>query len=290
MTQIKPDTSIYQQRINAKHERLMGSTIGNAMIEPEPAPATFTALRLLPILVVVAGLLLGFKVVSIFSQSDEVVDWWFGTSPAIAQDEGAEVPAGNQQSADSGAEAQQQGPEAGPQLGEGRSLLNTAVNRDGSVPAPDQPADHDDTFDPASLTASEFELLQSLAERRNRIDQQESEVELRENLLQATERRIDEKIEELKRIEQTITSLVQTYDEQQENKLKSLVKIYETMKPKSAAAIFETLEMSILLDVVERMREPKLALILQSLSAERAKEITTELRARRQLPEIIDGG
>ncbi|WP_419902504.1 magnesium transporter MgtE N-terminal domain-containing protein [Kiloniella sp.] len=56
------------------------------------------------------------------------------------------------------------------------------------------------------------------------------------------------------------------------------------MKPKDAARIFEELDMVVLLDVVERMKERKTAPILASMNPKRAKEITLELAQRRDLP------
>ena len=78
---------------------------------------------------------------------------------------------------------------------------------------------------------------------------------MRENLLAATEKRLNSKLAELNGLKKRIQELLKKHDKQQEAKLKSLVKIYETMKPKDAARIFEQLEMPVLLDVVERMRD-----------------------------------
>ena len=50
------------------------------------------------------------------------------------------------------------------------------------------------------------------------------------------------------------------------------------MKPKSAAAIFEKLEMDTL-EVAEHMKERKLVAIMAQMGQERAQEITVELSA-----------
>ncbi len=64
------------------------------------------------------------------------------------------------------------------------------------------------------------------------------------------------------------------------------MKIYENMKPKSAARIFEQLEMDTLLEVAERMKERKLAAIMAQLGEERAREVTVELRRLREMPKV----
>ena len=56
------------------------------------------------------------------------------------------------------------------------------------------------------------------------------------------------------------------------------------MKPKDAARIFEELDMAVLLDVIERMKERKTAPILAQMNPRRAKAITLELAQRRGLP------
>lgn len=144
--------------------------------------------------------------------------------------------------------------------------------------------------DPTLLTQSEIDLLQKLAERRVEIDARAREMETREALLAAAESRIDRKIQDFKALQATIESLIQTYDEQQDQKLLSLVKIYENMKPKDAARIFEDLEMDVLLQVAERMKERSLAPIMAKMNPDRAREVTVELNALRKLPEPIGQG
>ncbi len=139
--------------------------------------------------------------------------------------------------------------------------------------------------DPQGFTAAEIELLQGLSLRREAIERREKELVLQEGMLAAAEQRITLKIEELKKLQNSIRALLRQRDEQEEVQLRRLVKIYETMKPAEAARIFEQLELPILLDVFERMREAKAAPVLAVMAPERAKIVTTELAERRQLPE-----
>jgi flagellar motility protein MotE (MotC chaperone) len=107
---------------------------------------------------------------------------------------------------------------------------------------------------------------------------------MREKILQATEKRIDGKIGELKKLETRIKKLLLQHDKETEEQLKSLVKVYESMKPKDAARIFEELEMEILLNVTERMKEVKMAKVLAAMSPAKAKTLTVKLATRRRLP------
>jgi flagellar motility protein MotE (MotC chaperone) len=140
------------------------------------------------------------------------------------------------------------------------------------------------TFDPLNATDAEIELLGKLASRREELERRSAEIDLRESVLQAAERRLDQKVAELKSIKSTIESLLKKHDAEEEAKLKSLVKIYESMKPKDAARILERLELPILLDVLERMREAKVAPILADMDPAKAKTVTAALAERRNLP------
>jgi flagellar motility protein MotE (MotC chaperone) len=140
------------------------------------------------------------------------------------------------------------------------------------------------TNDPALLTQAEIDLLQRLAERREILEVQEKEMLMREGLLQAAEERINKKIAELQNFQDTIEKLVKTYDADQVTKIQGLVKIYENMKPKNAARIFEELDMGTLLMVTERMGARRLAPIMAKMDPVRATEITVELSRLRNLP------
>lgn len=141
-----------------------------------------------------------------------------------------------------------------------------------------------DAFDPTSVTQAEFQVLQRLANRRTELDKLRRDLALREKLLAATEKKLNTKLAELNGLKTQIQGLLKKHDKEQESKLKSLVKIYESMKPKNAARIFEKLEMDILLDVVERMREAKTSLIFAAMDPNTAKAVTSRLAERRELP------
>jgi flagellar motility protein MotE (MotC chaperone) len=135
-----------------------------------------------------------------------------------------------------------------------------------------------------SLTEEEIAVLQKLAARREELDKREREVELRENLLAAAEKRLDGKLAELKKVQGDVSGLLKKHDTEEEAKLGQLVKMYEIMKPKEAAAIFEKLDRTVLLDVVERMREQKSGPIIAKMDPLKAEQLTTALAERRTLP------
>jgi flagellar motility protein MotE (MotC chaperone) len=148
------------------------------------------------------------------------------------------------------------------------------------APAP-AAADKAPGIDPLSMSPSEIDLLQQLAERRAELDKRAAALSQREILLQAAEKRVDEKIAKLAALEKGIDEIVEKQSQETDQRTKSLVKIYETMSPKDAARIFEQLDMGVLLAVLEHMKERNAAPILAAMDAAKARTVTQALAERR---------
>jgi peptide/nickel transport system permease protein len=84
-----------------------------------------------------------------------------------------------------------------------------------------------------------------------------------------------------KNIETKVTELHKGQDEQ----IASLVRIYEKMKPESAASILNNLDLTILLDVVRGMKEAKLAPVLAKMDVKKATFVTAALAEKTPVPE-----
>jgi flagellar motility protein MotE (MotC chaperone) len=108
-------------------------------------------------------------------------------------------------------------------------------------------------------------------------------VEAKDGLLKAAEARIDGKIAQLQDLEKNIKGLLSQYDGQKQQELDQLVRIYSAMKPKEAAGIFETLDMPILLSLVQKMKEAKVAPIMALMSPAKATALTEAITSRKQL-------
>ncbi len=229
----------------------------------------FSRIRFLPLTIFAATLMLTVKIGDIWDGFDGLINGTIQVSEAIAQpaEEDAKPAAKDGQPTAGEKTAEQAVPAA--LKDEPQGQISKLI-----------------TNDPTLLTPAEIDLLQQLAERRQVLESREQEFELRTGLLAAAESRIDKKVEELKVLRETISGLIKTFDAQQDAKLLSLVKIYENMKPKEAAKIFEELEMDTLLEVAERMKERKLAPIMAKMHPEKARDMTVELSRLRQLPPV----
>ena len=109
------------------------------------------------------------------------------------------------------------------------------------------------------FTSAEREVLESLLARRQQLEAREREVQLREKLLEAAEKRVEERVAELKTIEERIEQSFGKQEEERKAQLQNLVSMYENMKPKDAARIFDRLDMTVLLGVVQQMKTRKMA-------------------------------
>ncbi|HLL28387.1 MAG TPA: flagellar protein FlbB [Xanthobacteraceae bacterium] len=129
---------------------------------------------------------------------------------------------------------------------------------------------------PGGLSPAERALLERLQERRQELDARNRDLELRENLIKDAEKRLENRIDELKDTEDRINGK----GGEQAAKLKALVVMYEGMKPKDAARIFDRLDQNVLVDVAAVMNPRKLADVLALMNADAAQRLTVELARR----------
>lgn len=148
----------------------------------------------------------------------------------------------------------------------------------------------DDTSRPAptesSSSSPESDLYKQLMGRREELDKRAHELDDREAFVAVAEKRVDQKIKEMDVMRKQLETLLGQASAAQQAQLENLVKVYEIMKPKEAAKIFESLDMPILLGVVQKMKAARTAAVLAEMNPEKAKEITTALTKQDQLPQI----
>ena len=135
---------------------------------------------------------------------------------------------------------------------------------------------------PQTLQApvAERAVLERLQERRLEIEGRAREMEIRESLLKAAEKRLESRVEELKSVESRIAAATQQKDDAEAARFKNIVTMYENMKPKDAAKIFDRLDMAILIEVASRMKPQKTSDVLAQMTTEAAERLTVELARR----------
>jgi flagellar motility protein MotE (MotC chaperone) len=154
-------------------------------------------------------------------------------------------------------------------------LVPEVAKPDGVVvyPEPSQP-----------VSASERAILERLQSRRQELEARAREIDIRESLLKAAEKRIDSRVEELKAVESRITTATDQKTETDAARFKGIITMYEGMKPKDAAKVFDRLEMSVLFEIASQIAPRKMSDILGLMAPEAAERLTIEM-ARRAAPD-----
>ena len=136
-----------------------------------------------------------------------------------------------------------------------------------------------DAIKPA-MTAGERAVLESLQQRRQELETRSRELEVRDSLLRAAEKRIEQRVQELREMEARVTGVEKKKDDEEAAKFKSLVSMYENMKAKDAAKIFDRLDLRILVEVVNGMNARRMSDILGLMTPEAAERLTIEIANR----------
>lgn len=123
-------------------------------------------------------------------------------------------------------------------------------------------------------------VLERLQDRRHELDSRNRELEMRESLLKAAEKRLDAKVNELKDMETKVNAATDAREKADAQRLKGIVSMYENMKPKEAARIFDRLDIKILVDVSTAMNPRTMSAILAQMTPEAAERLTVELANR----------
>jgi len=131
------------------------------------------------------------------------------------------------------------------------------------------------------VSAAERSILLDLRKRRAELEGREAALATREGMLAATEKRLTDRAAELADLQRRLEALETARRDRDEESWRGLVKLYETMKPREAAAIFNDLDRPVLLAVLDRMKESKAAPVLAAMQPERARQITADLAQRR---------
>lgn len=133
-----------------------------------------------------------------------------------------------------------------------------------------------------AASPSERALLERLGERRDELQQRNRDVDLRERLLENAEKKLEARINELKALEAKAEAASQAAAPESAA-LKNLVLMYETMKPKDAARVFDRLSHDVLVPVVLQMNPKKMAEVLAVMAPESAEKLTVALAGRARL-------
>jgi flagellar motility protein MotE (MotC chaperone) len=146
---------------------------------------------------------------------------------------------------------------------------------------------------PRAASAGERALLERLQERRQELDARARELDLRESMLKAAEKKLErqtavENAEQAKGPGQDAGkggpagggSMAERKEDADKARLKGVVAMYEIMKPKDAAKIFDRLDLKVLIELASQIKPQRMSEIMAQMSAEAAERLTVELASR----------
>jgi flagellar motility protein MotE (MotC chaperone) len=137
---------------------------------------------------------------------------------------------------------------------------------------------------PALPSGAERAILERLQQRREQLDTRARELDIRENLIKAAEQRINAHLAEVKEIESRIKVETDEKDQAEVARFKGLVTMYENMKPREAAKIFDRLDMDVLIKVASQINPRVMADIMAQMTPDVAEHLTVELASKAQGP------
>jgi len=154
----------------------------------------------------------------------------------------------------------------------------------GSPPVPLVPAADDPPVSPA-----ERSLLLDLRKRRQALDERAALLDQREAVQAAAEAKLSARVDQLTALQARLEALETDRRQRASENWTGLVHVYEAMKPRDAATIFDALDMQVLLQVLDRMQDRKAAPVLAAMQPDRAR-LATQLLAEMRLRAVAPPG
>jgi flagellar motility protein MotE (MotC chaperone) len=224
----------------------------------------FRDIRVIPLVLIAIFGLAVLKIAGLILDGGYVFDYQPNSTKSSWAQATLNFPGGKPETIDVTGSVQEKPKEAKPAAAE-------PARPDGVVVFPDQTP---------SMPASERAILERLQSRRQELEARAREIDIRESLLKAAEKRMESRVEEVKAVESRISTATQQKTEADAARFKSLVIMYEGMKPKDAAKVFDRLEMPVLFEIASQIAPRKMSDILGLMSAEAAERLTVEMARR----------
>ena len=133
---------------------------------------------------------------------------------------------------------------------------------------------------PEPVSPTERALLEKLGARRDALKQKTDELELREKMLGEAERKLETGLGDLRQAEDKAAGAEKGKAEAEKAGLRNIVTMYETMKPKDAARVFDRLGHEVLVPLVLAMNPRKMAEVLAVMQPDSAERLTVALANR----------
>ena len=123
-------------------------------------------------------------------------------------------------------------------------------------------------------------MMNVFRKREGRLDEREKELLSRARALEVTGQEVDAKLAELEAAEDELRDLISVAQTAAEDDLSRLTNVYESMKPKEAAALFEQMDPEFAAGFLSRMSPEAAAGVMAGLTPQVAYTISVVLAGR----------
>lgn len=123
-------------------------------------------------------------------------------------------------------------------------------------------------------------LHNALQDRASQLDRREAALQDRLQALRITDREVTQKLAALEEAETELRQTLSIAESAAEDDLSRLTQVYERMKPKQAAALFEQMDPGFATGFLARMRSEAAAAIMAGLSPQAAHRFSVVLAGR----------
>ncbi|MEN6437523.1 MAG: hypothetical protein ABFD97_02970 [Syntrophobacter sp.] len=124
------------------------------------------------------------------------------------------------------------------------------------------------------------DALTFIQQRENELRRKEEQLKEKEERLAKIEKEVEQKTKELLALQKEIQAYRSERQDTQNTKVRSLAKIYGTMKPKEAAKLLENLEDKLVMGIISTMSSDEAAAILALMDVKKAAKISEALSGR----------
>jgi flagellar motility protein MotE (MotC chaperone) len=232
---------------------------------------SFRDIRVLPVVLIAVTSLAVLKIAGLVIDGGYVFDYKPETTKRSWAQETFNFPGGKTDAADiTGSVQEKPAEEAKPETRPAAAAPEIA-KPDGVVVVPEQGQ---------PVSPSERAILERLQSRRQELEARAREIDIRESLLKAAEKRVETRVEEMKAVEARVAVAATAKTDADAARFKGIVTMYEGMKPKDAAKVFDRLDMSVLFEIASQIAPRKMSDILGLMSPEAAERLTTEMARR----------
>jgi flagellar motility protein MotE (MotC chaperone) len=237
---------------------------------------SFRNIRVIPVVVIAVFCLAVLKVAGLLLDGGYVFDYDPGRSTPSWAQQNLNFPGGPKQAA---AAPKDDGDITGSVEGKKEAPKEEKPKPEAPDTKPDGVVLHPEE-NQQPVSASERAILERLQSRRQELEARSREIDIRESLLKEAEKRIQTKVDEMKTAEAKAAAENAQKADAENAKFKGIVTMYESMKPKDAAKVFDRLEMPVLIQIASQIAPRKMSDILGLMQTDAAERLTVELARR----------